>query len=163
VCDGVHGTYLKCCAQGAERALAMTTEALAAEAKADEAHAAALSRHIEGLRMRESQIEGPPDRVLRDLVDVTSALALAEANLTQWRARDAPARASVREGKRALYVAARDKSMAPLARARAANEVASLANGTPVLGCLLAMLCARITASPSCAQACAVRPWFVSA
>ena len=119
--------------QAAERALATTTSALDAEAKADESHAAALSTHIEGLRAREARIEGPLDRALRDLVDVTSALALAEANLTQWRARDAPARARVREGTLAAYVVARDKSKAALARAGEAVKAAKLANGTTAL------------------------------
>lgn len=116
--------------QAAEHALAATKSALAAEEKTDEAHAAALATHIDGLRAREARIEGPLDRALRDLVDVTSALALAEANLAQWRARDAPARARVRDGTLAAYVAARDKSIATVARARASVEAAKLANGS---------------------------------
>ncbi len=122
--------------QAAEHALAATKSALVAEAKTDEAHAAAFATHIDGLRAREARIEGPLDCALHDLVDVTSALALAEENLTQWRARKAPERSRVRDGTLAAYVAARDKSIAALARARASVDAAKLANGSAARGVL---------------------------
>ncbi len=116
-------------AQAAEQNLTTSKAEMAAAARTDAAHEAVLLRHIDELRAREARVEGPPERVLRNLIDVLSALALAEANLEQWRTKDAPARARRREETLATYTGERNKSTAALDRGQAAIAVAKLANG----------------------------------
>ena len=125
-------------ASGAAGALRAAQDADVAD---ETAYADGLARHIEELRCREATLRGSPDGVMRGLLLLSVARAVAEANLAAWRAGGgARERAGVRDAAMTALVAARTHAADAVARARAVLAFAEHARSV----CRAAAACFRV-------------------